>query len=106
MREAVLQDLAARAASDPAFLSGIRRNPEPTLAEYGYALTPDELETVLDLRRRTAILGDRMVAAMLAGGLKKRKASPPVRPSSPGGPGGRPHRPGPPGGSGGVPPNL
>jgi len=106
VREAVLQDLAARAASDPAFLSGIRRDPERTLAQHGYALTPDELGTVLGLRRRTAALGDRMVAAMLAGGLRKRKASPPVRPSSPGGLGGRPARPGSPGGSGGVPPNL
>lgn len=102
MREAVLQDLAARAASDPAFLSGIRGDPERTLAEHGYDLTPDELETVLDLRRRTAAFGDRMVAAMLAGGLRKRKGSPPVRPTSPGGPGGRPARPGSPGS--GTPP--
>ena len=100
MRESVLRDLAARAASDPAFLSGIRKNPERTLADNGYDLTPDELKTVLDLRRRTAGLGDRMVAAMLAGGLRERKGSPPVRPSSPGGPGGRPARPGQPGGSG------
>ena len=103
MREPVLRDLAARAASDPAFLSGIRRDPERTLAEYGYALTPDELETVLDLRRRTAALGDRVVAAMLAGGLRERKGSPPVRPSSPGGPDGRPARPGSPGSGGGTP---
>lgn len=101
MRESVLRDLAARAASDPAFLSGIRKDPERTLAEYGYTLTPDELEAVLDLRRRTTALGDRMVAAMLAGGLRERKGSPLVKPSSPGGPGGRPARPGSPGGSGG-----
>jgi len=100
VREAVLRDLAARAASDPAFLSGIRRDSERTLAEHGYALTPDELETVRDLRRRTAALGDRTVAAMLAGGLRKRKGGPAVSPSSPGGPGGRPARPGSPGGSG------
>lgn len=101
MRESVLRNLSAKAASDPAFLSGIRRDPERTLAEHGYALTPDELETVLDLRRRTAALGDRMVAAMLAGGLRERKGSPPLRPASPGGPGGRPARPGSPGSGGG-----
>ncbi len=105
MRESVLQDLAARAASDPAFLSGIRKDPERTLAEYGYTLTPDELEAVLDFRWRTAALGARMVAAMLAGGLRERKGDLPVRPSSPGGPGGRPARPGSPG-SGGGPPNF
>lgn len=97
MREAVLRSLAARAASDPTFLSGMRKNPERTLAEHGYALSPDELRMVLDLRRRTAILGDRTVAAMLAGGLRERKGSPPVRPDAPGGPGGRPARPGSPG---------
>lgn len=100
MREEILRDLAARAASDPAFLSGIRKDPERTLAEYGYALTPDELRTVLDLRRRTAALGDRTLVALLAGGLKKRKGSPPVRPSAPGGSRNRPARPGSPGDSG------
>lgn len=100
MREEILRDLAARAASDPAFLSGIRRNPERALAEHGYALTPDELKAVLDLRRRTVLLGDRTLASMLAGGLKGRPGSPPVGPSSPGGPGSRPARPGFPGGSG------
>ena len=87
MREAVLRDLAARAASDPAFLSGIRKNPERTLAEHGYALTPEELRTVLDLRRRTAALGDRTLVALLAGGLKGRTNNRPVRPNTPGGPG-------------------
>lgn len=82
MREAVLRGLAARAASDPGFLSGIRKDPERTLAAYGYDLTPDELKTVLDLRRRTALLGNRTLAALLAGGLEKRTGSPPVRPAS------------------------
>lgn len=100
MREPILRDLASRAASDPKFLSGLRKDPERALAEHGYALTPDELRTVMDLRRRTAFLGDRTLAAMLAGGLKERGGGPPVKPSSPGGPGGRPARPGSPGGSG------
>ena len=98
MREAVLRDLAARAASDPSFLAGIRRDPERTLADNGYALAPDEMETVLDLRRRTAALGDRTVAALLAGGLKERAGTPPVAPSAPGRPGGHPAGPGSPGG--------
>lgn len=85
MREAVLRDLAARAASDLNFLSGIRKDPERTLAEHGYALTPDELRTVLGLRRRTAALGDRTLAALLAGGLKGRGTGPWGRPP-PGGP--------------------
>lgn len=84
MREAVLRDLVQRAASDPGFLSGIRRDPEGTLVEYGYVLYPDELKMVLDLRRRTTALGDRMLATLLAGGLKERQGSRPARPGPPG----------------------
>ena len=98
MREDVLRSLAARASSDRAFLSGLRREPEATLAAHGYDLTGEELATVMDLRRRTAALGDGMVAALLAGGLRDRAASPPGRPGSPGGSfrgPRRPRRPGP-----------
>lgn len=97
MREDVLRSLADRASSDRAFLSGLRREPEATLAANGYDLTGEELATVMDLRRRTAALGDGMVAALLAGGLRDRAGKPPGRPGSPGasvrGPG-RPRRPG------------
>jgi hypothetical protein len=58
MHEDVLRSLAVRASSDRAFLSGLRREPEATLAAHGYALTQEELATVMDLRRRTAALGD------------------------------------------------
>ena len=95
MREDVLQNLAVRASTDRAFLSGLRREPEATLVAHGYALTAEELATVMDLRRRTAALGDGMVAVLLAGGLKDRAGSPPGRPRSPGGSG--PARPQPPG---------
>lgn len=97
MREDVLRSLAARASSDRAFLSRLRREPEATLAANGYDLTHEELATVMDLRRRTAALGDGMVVALLAGGLRDRAGSPPARPRPPGrsarGPG-RPRRPG------------
>lgn len=91
MREDVLRSLAARASSDRTFLSGLRRAPEATLAANGFDLTREELDTVLDLRRRTAALGDGMVAALLAGGLRSRAGG--------GGPsgGGAPGRPGSPG---------
>jgi hypothetical protein len=98
MREDVLRSLAARASSDRAFLSGLRREPEATLAAHGYDLTREELATVMDLRRRTAGLGDGMVAALLTAGLRNRAGgSPPGRPGSPGGAfrgPGRPRRPG------------
>ena len=97
MREDVLQSLAVRASTDRAFLSGLRREPEATLAAHGYALTAEELATVMDLRRRTAALGDGMVAALLAGGLKDRSGSQPGRPGSPGGSATGPARPQPPG---------
>ncbi len=84
MREDVLRSVAARASSDRAFLKHLRRSPEAALAAHGYALTEQELATVLDLRRRTAALGDGMVAALLAGGLNNRAGSPPGRPRSPG----------------------
>ena len=102
MREDVLRSLAARASSDRTFLSGLRRAPEATLAANGYDLTREELDTVLDLRRRTAALGDGMVAALLAGGLRSRGGGPsgggaPGRPGAPGGSLGGPGRPRPPG---------
>ena len=101
MREEVLRSLAARASSDRAFLSGLRRAPEATLAANGYDLTREELDTVLDLRRRTAALGDGMVAALLAGGLRSRAGGAPSgapgRPGSPGGSMRGPGRPRPPG---------
>lgn len=93
MREDVLRSLAARASSDRTFLSGLRKDPEAVLAAHGYALTEEELATVLDLRRRTAALGDGMVAALLAGGLKDRPGSPPGKPQSPGGSVAGPARP-------------
>jgi hypothetical protein len=97
LREEVLRSLAARASSDRAFLSGLRREPVATLAANGFDLTSEELATVMDLRRRTAALGDGMVAALLAGGLRDRAGSPPGRPGSPRGSvrgPGRPRRPG------------
>lgn len=93
-----MRRLAAHAASDRAFLSVLRKDPRAALAAHGYDLT-EELGAVLDLRRRTAALGDGMVAALLAGGLKGGSGNPqpPGRPahdpSRPGRPGGRRRRP-------------
>lgn len=98
-----MRSLAARGASDRAFLSALRKDPRATLASNGYDLTEEEFAAVLDLRRRTAALGDGMVAALLAGGLKGGTGIPPARPRPPGGrgparPGGRgPAKPGSPG---------
>ena len=97
MREDVLKRLADQASSDRAFLSHLRRDPGAALVANGYALTEEEFATVLDLRRRTAALGDGMVAALLANGLRNRAGSPPGRPGYPGASGGRPARPRPPG---------
>lgn len=83
MRENVLRDLAEKAASDPEFLGSARRDLAGTLDRYGYELTPEELEAVEDLRRRTAVVGDGTLAAMLAGGLRKRAGAPSVRPVAP-----------------------
>ncbi len=94
MREHVLKRLADQASSDRTFLSHLRRDPGAALAAHGYALTEEEFATVLDLRRRTAALGDGMVAALLAGGLRDRAGS---RPGRPGSPGAGPARPRPPG---------
>lgn len=84
MREDVLRRLADQASSDRTFLSHLRRDPKAALAAHGYALTEEELATVLDLRRRTAALGDGMVAALLANGIRGRAGSPPGRPRPPG----------------------
>jgi hypothetical protein len=97
MREGVLRRLADQALSDRTFLSHLRRDPKAALAAHGYALAEDEFATVLDLRRRTAALGDGMVAALLANGLRDRAGSPPGRPRSPKAPGAGPARPRPPG---------
>jgi hypothetical protein len=97
MREDVLKRLADQASSDRTFLSHLRRDPGAALAAHGYALTKEEFATVLDLRRRTAALGDGMVAALLTNGLRNRSSSPPGRPGSPGTSGAGPARPQPPG---------
>jgi len=76
MREDVLQRLANQATSDRTFLSQLRKDPRAALEAHGYALTQEEFAAVLDLRRRTAALGDGMVAALLAGGLKSRGGRP------------------------------
>ena len=100
MREDVLRRLVDQASSDRTFLSHLRRDPKAALAAYGYALTEEEFATVLDLRRRTAALGDGMVAALLANGLRDRAGSPPGRPGSPGAHGAGPASPRPPPGRG------
>ncbi len=94
MRESVLRDLAEKAATDPEFLALARRDLEGTLARYGYDLTPDELRAVKDLQRRTAILGNGTLAAMLAGGLRKRAGDPSTRPAAPNRPAAPGRRPG------------
>ena len=86
----MLRRLASQATSDRAFLSELRKDPRTALAAHGYALTEDEIATVLDLRRRTAALGDGTVAALLAGGR-------PGNPRAPGGSFAGPGRPGTPG---------
>ena len=96
MREDVLRRLANQATSDRNFLSHLRRDPGAALAAHGYALTEEEFATILDLRRRTAALGDGMVAALLAGGLRSRGGRP-GNPRVPGGSFGVPGRPGAPG---------
>ena len=93
MREDVLKRLADQASSDRAFLSHLRRNPGAALAAHGYALTEEEFVKILDLRRRTAALGDGMVAALLANGLRDHAGGPPGRPGSPGASGAGPARP-------------
>ena len=97
MREDVLRRLANQATSDRNFLSHLRRDPGAALAAHGYALTEEEFATILDLRRRTAALGDGMVAALLAGGLRDRAGGRPGRPGSPGAYGAGPSKPRPPG---------
>jgi hypothetical protein len=97
MREDVMRRLADQASADRTFLSHLRRDPGTALVAHGYVLTEEEFATVLDLRRRTAALGDGMVAALLANGLRNRAGSPPGRPGSPGASGARPARPRPPG---------
>ena len=101
MREDVLRRLASQATSDRTFLSHLRRDPRSALEAHGYALTEEECATVLDLRRRTAALGDGMVAALLAGGLRDRAGGRPGNPRAPGGSFSGPGRPGAPGRSDG-----
>ena len=97
MREAVLSDLASRAATDPAFLRRARKDLESTLARNGYHLTAEELRLVEGLRRQTAGMSDEELARTLAGGLQGRSGSPPGRPTTPSWRGTGPARPARPG---------
>ena len=98
MREAVLRDLASRAATDPAFLRQARQDLQGTLARHGYRLTDEEARLVEGLRQRTASMTDEELARTLASGLERRTGNLPARPTAPswrgsGGPA-RPARPG------------
>lgn len=86
MRESVLKALAEKAAHDPAFLRAARRDLAGTLKRHGYELTAEEMSAVESLRRRTAIVGDAALAAMLAGGLQGRggRSTGPAPPARPG----------------------
>lgn len=97
MRENVLRELAARAATDPEFLGRARKDLEGTLARYGYGLTGAELRAVEDLRQQTAGMSDEEVARALAGRLEGRIGSPPARPAAPSWRGTGPARPARPG---------
>jgi hypothetical protein len=98
VREKVLRELAARAATDPEFLGRARKDLEGTLALYGYGLTGAELQAVKDLRQQTAGMSDEELARTLAGGLEGRINSPPARPAAPSWRGTGPARPARPGG--------
>jgi hypothetical protein len=93
VREKVLRELAARAATDPEFLARARKDLRGTLALHGYGLTGAELQAVKDLRRQTAGMSDEELARTLAGGLDGRISSPPARPAAPSWRGTGPARP-------------
>src|SRR5215216_3066060 len=80
LREKVLRTLASRAATDTGFLKQARRDLEGTLARFGYDLTPKELRSVEDLRRRTAGMSNEQLARTLASGLREHTGSPPAPP--------------------------
>jgi hypothetical protein len=99
MREDVLRSLAGRAARDPRFLRQMRKDPEATLARYGYDLGDEELRVLKNLQRQTAQMSDEELAKALADGFQRRTSDPPSRPAAPGPRGAGPARPDPPGGS-------
>lgn len=96
MRESVLRDLAEKAATDPEFLGDARRDLVGTLDRHGYNLTAEEMEAIEDLGRRTAVVGDGTLAALLADGLRKRGGRRSARPAAPTPPGAGFSKPGPP----------
>jgi hypothetical protein len=98
VREKVLRELAARAATDPEFLGRARKDLEGTLVMYGYGLTGAELQAVKDLRLQTAGMSNEELARKLAGGLEGGINSPPARPAAPSWRGTGPARPARPGG--------
>jgi hypothetical protein len=98
VRENVLRELTARAATDPVFLARARKDLEGTLTLYGYCLTGAELQVVKDLRQQTAGMSNEELARTLAGGLEGRISSPPARPAAPSWRGTGPARPARPGG--------
>lgn len=96
MRESVLRDLAEKAAVDPEFLGDARRDLVGTLDRHGYDLTTEEMEAVENLGRLTSVVGDGMLAAMLADELRKRGGRRSVRPAAPTRPGRGLSKPAPP----------
>src|SRR5215208_194992 len=83
LREKVLRDLASRAATDAGFLKQARRDLKGTLAGFGYELTLEELRLGEAPRRRTAAMGDKPPAHVMASGLRGGIGNLPKRPPDP-----------------------
>jgi hypothetical protein len=65
MRDDVLTSLVERALADESFRNAARTSLEPTLREYGYDLTDDELGAVRLMQAQTADWSDEQLMEQL-----------------------------------------
>jgi hypothetical protein len=71
-REKAAMALVLLLISDDEFLSGLRTNPEVALWSYGFALSPREMEEVINLIEETRDLSDQEIRDRLEGEDRRR----------------------------------
>ena len=72
MRDRALEALGILSLYDDYFLSSLRDNPEPTLWNYGFALSPDEMQEVRQYLTDHAEDSDQEIKAILETIERKR----------------------------------
>ena len=73
MRDRALEALATLSIHDPDFLGSLRGNLESTLGDYGFALSPDEMQAVRQYLTEHAEQSDQEIKGLLESSEELRR---------------------------------